>query len=860
MRHLVAETHAPDRRLRLLKRLRGYLDHGYRDPELLYLGARYAVSLGMARDARRFLDPLAASIAVDSANGDGDPPAWAAVGILYFQVLPDGEERVAVGERLARLGARWPEIGALLRNLPVGGERAPEPGSPHAVLSALAARPAAVVPSTAPVRGREGVAGLIGLAKRASEAYLRSDMDGARLALEEMLLLDGDQPAILRNLVTIASEQHDVEAYERYWRRFVTVLLWRLMRGEEAEAAWQDLTRFYVRVASVLDRECGKAQNELVSVLRRPGFLGRWLESHAGLVWLDAAARSHRQWQTDLDAEARMDGRAGRLSLLRHWCRVFYPEFGRFLELGSEDDGAEVPVYDVPQASFEEEAELAFDPAQRMFKRFLEWSTFSFGLRSSEGRHAETVRALAGFVARIPLERYAPALVADLDPEGLGQSNLRREMQQACSFPFRPRMVELLNEGDHDGVVAVCDDADLRAALDPQTRLLAALAMTQVDPPRPVEALELACRTVPEMDDDELAEEGGLRGLFGNVIHGGISSVMRRADDADDESLAEKRARVARVGELVAIVRRIPEVPRFIDFRRKQVDEAEEVERTIRIKVLVEAAVEESKELVGDGRFEEARARIRGLPDDDDSVRELKSNFLRQIDEVEESAQVQALIETAIEESRELAGRGDYRGARRVIERLPDEPGDLAEVKAQLLEQVAGAAEMEQLNAQVERALSKSKAYAESGNFAAAKREIQKLPDDREDLRELKQSFLGQIRDAERNKVKMDALNGIIESAIESAKSKLSRGDAAGAKSAIMMLPNTIEDYLDGTATANILGDLSSFGAGGGGVAGLRARRRAIVQRGESTDLIDLKINFLEQIEQVERQSGLRGY
>src|SRR5438105_4057643 len=73
------ETIAPHLRYRLLLQMSQQLDRGVRDPELLYLGGRYAASLGMEQQACKFLDPLVATL----CEGDRVWPAYFPIGLLY---------------------------------------------------------------------------------------------------------------------------------------------------------------------------------------------------------------------------------------------------------------------------------------------------------------------------------------------------------------------------------------------------------------------------------------------------------------------------------------------------------------------------------------------------------------------------------------------------------------------------------------------------------------------------------------------------------------------------------------------------------------------------------------------------------
>lgn len=204
-------------RYQLLLRMRDELDRGARDPELLYLGARYAASLAMKDDAERFLGPLETLL--------GGPTAPT---LLLRQALE---------------GAA--------RDLP----------------------PATVVRARAPLEE---------MAVGAAAAYEGGDLPSARLALEDLLLADAGRADVLWNLLIVTSEQQDVPACERYWRRYAVLQLTRMLRREAG--AREELVRFYTRAATTTDRIFAESSVKVQERPRTPGLLPRWLEAHAALA------------------------------------------------------------------------------------------------------------------------------------------------------------------------------------------------------------------------------------------------------------------------------------------------------------------------------------------------------------------------------------------------------------------------------------------------------------------------------------------------------------------------------------------------------------------------------------------------
>lgn len=767
MKHLTAEQYDLNTRRRLLWRLREYLDNGFKDPELLYFGGRYAVSLGMAQEACRFLDPLA-----EMLWEDGKPsPGYMAVGLLYLKILAlDDKRRDVVLENLRQLALSSSEMAEALQRSGFDSTAPLLPGSPHHLVHDLkqngassAVHPLQLVqphslntvesvqgqpqkPSLAALleavsRTQEPIYRIQLLAQVASLAYLSEDLVRARWALENILLLDGDQPDALRNLVTIASEQQDIETYERYWRRYIKVLLWRIMRGDDQVMAWADLTQFYSRVATVMDRELGKTLHEVQEILRRPGFLPRWLEAHTGLVWLDAAAKSRRDWQTGLEADKLVEGRLGHLALMKYWYQLFYPEFYPYLELGQNVAG------ELPMPGIEAKTQLSFDPALKLLKRFLEWSKFQFAVQSPEDRHAEIVLALAGCIARIPTQRYILELAQDHTLENLEQKPLRRVLQEACSLPIGFKVSKFIDTQDWSGLIAFLHDPDTFDKLTPIMRLFLAFALCNVK--REAEGLELAAYTLPDMTPAELKDDTQTYHLWRNILHANINKAIH----SEDNSIPLVSQRLALITQKIEAILDLEQEHIFY-FKQECLEEVKRAHQQVLLKKLIDETIEKVQNLVKVTKFEEARQVIRTLPDQPDEVADLKRDLLRQIGEVEEQSKLQKRIEEAIEKTKSLVSQGKFNEARRVIQALPDNPQDMFELKRNFLKQIndveAQANAQAQLNQQIETAIEQAKTKISWRDFNGARQVIRALPDFPPDLKTLKTNLLNQINEAER--------------------------------------------------------------------------------------------------------------
>lgn len=749
-------------RRRVLARLREYFDAGFRDPELLYLGARYAVSLANEREARRFLTPLESMLCPDGAPC----AAYAAVGLLELAIPSDVEKRQAVEERLERLAAADPDLKRLLSDIRCG-----QPGSPQAVLQAFERdadgrrselEQALFGPDGKGASAKTGpLTKVQGLAEQAASAYTMNRLGAARYALETILLQDGDQPDVVRDLLTVTGEQQDVEAYERYWYRYVKLQLWRIARGDGVECAWDELIRFYSQVAVATDRSLDRPLNDLAAILPQPGLLSRWLESHAALAWLDAAGKARRAWQTGLDAAALARGQQGYLALMKYWYRLFYPEFLDWLDTGAQLDTAPV----VPLPSGESAVRLVFSPVPRMVCRYLEWHRVGFGLKDDDGpsqeRHRTTVAALAGIMVRLPFEYYTrdKELQDGLTAAGdLESKTLRQLLQEACSYPlYSVKLSKLLQAGDWQGIVTEFGEPDMEDRLNGTLRLFLALALSRLD--RPSDALRLACRTIPDMPAAELKDDTQTRQLWDEVLKANIHLAIEAKSGgsatgpapAADSPVFDATASQAALRDIKKTIESISGSGHVAAFRMAALAQADALYTE---QAQVRAVIQKTQELVKKGAFDQARKEVKVLPNTPEELKQLKTSLLEQILEAEQAHKLNKLVEDTVSRVQHLVGSGQYWDAKQEIRKLPDTPAELQKLKADLLQQVASvegqAMEHQRIQRQVDAVIEEVKRYVQNGNFSSARTAVNGLPAYPSELNELKRNLLSQIANAER--------------------------------------------------------------------------------------------------------------
>jgi hypothetical protein len=558
---LPAEQYGAELRTQVLARLREAFDLGYRDPELLYLGGRYAASLGLTGEMRKFVEPLTKML----DGGEQVCEACAPVGLVQLGALPLGSEREQLSAKLQGFSDRLGITDAL------AGLDTAAPANGHANLGSMRGLLEVTTPRLAEC---DALKPLLEHGTAASTAYLEDRSGDARAALEALLRYDGDQLEVLRNLVTLASEQRDAEAYERYWRRYVHTLLRRILTGDDVDFAWAELTRFYLSVAVATDRDCKAAPNELAKLLPRPGFLPRWLEAHAALVWLDTARRPRAAARTGLDRKEIDSGRQGYRALLDYWLRVYYPQFLPYLDQIKAPTSPDLPPPGAHAFT------LPFDPAERLARRCIEWAELQFLLQGKrEGAHAEAVRALAGLVARLPEQASFLRLGKDLGEDIMRGRSPMQALREATSLPLNIGLQDYLDpeekREDWQGVVAYLGDPDLNIA--PSLRLFAAFGMARTKRER--DGLELACALLPELDAKQLAEDAQEAGLWKGIL---VANVNQAGDLSDQGKVATEMANIR------ALVAATPDLPHIRAYREARLDELDGMLGQLTVKPILE--------------------------------------------------------------------------------------------------------------------------------------------------------------------------------------------------------------------------------------------------------------------------------
>jgi len=832
--HLVSERFDPLIRLRIFQRLREAYEQGLWDPELLYLGARYAVSLGRVAAARVFIGRLS-----ELLKEDGRPsPAYFPVGLLSLQLATSDQERAALLDELQSLAMSSSKLAEVLRLVGLIQPEQLLPQSPHGLLRDIERDVNGLggeVLQLAQAAANGGAANnplneAQRFAQAASEAYHAGELTSARNALEGILLLDGDQPDVLRNLITVTSEQQDLEAYERYWRRYVKMLLWHIMRDDDAPAAYEELLRFYSKVATITDREFSATPVKLGENLRTPGLLSRWLEAHAGLIWLDSITRAHREQQANLTSARLEQGWLGHLALMKYWCRVFYPEFYRYLDVGA----AEAPGGVAKLRQSQHHAHLTFDPALNLLTRFVEWANIGFDLdfdpetqEITDNEHTEKIMALVGCVARVPLQPHVPKLQEKLDTDERNPLPFRRLWQEACSRPFRARRDKYLNEKNWALLIALYGEArpdpELLDRVTPMSRLFVASALCQEQ--RAAEGFEIACNVLPDLLAEELGDESQTLDWWRGVFNMSLEQAAEAGTSDGFSRLSEQlesvpplehapdfvAARLKEIGDFesrlqmetimddlkshmqegrydaaVQLVKTLPEAS----------TEARERKQSLLEQVRLEQVFDQCGPLVRDAKFKEAKALMRKLQVSNKVGEERRDEIMGQIERAEQNYQeterVNKQIDDAIARAKDCLERGAYEEARKAIRKLPNTP-DLAELKKNYLDQISNVENESKVGALVDDAVKRAKACIERGAYEEARKVIRKLPNTPSDLAELKKNYLDQINNVE-NESKVGAL---VDDAVKRAKACIDRGAYAEARKVIRKLPNTPADLAE---------------------------------------------------------------
>jgi len=774
----------------LLNRLSNYFANGYNDPELLYLGARYAISLGLFHQAKRFLNPLGDLF----KKGESFGLAYFPTGLLSVCARMKSDSNPAVYDWLKKIDSSFPSLEALTQEdiasdakvleeiyqRHTGSDQPWSEAEDVATIEDMNQQLENLNQEVAQIQKNNqdpllekssllhklGVLGFI--------AYDADQLAISRQALELILTIDGDRPEVLRNLVNITGELEDIEAYERYWTRYVNIQLWRVCRDDAPHIAWQDLFLFYSKVASVTDRECSKTIEKTAKILSRPGFIHRWLEAHSALIWLNSTANGLVSHPTETDTSSNSGSNAFRHLIMAKWCDTFYPSFSNILSPGHMAQALPGSLgLETMEMSF-----LSFSPETRMIQRLLQWSECQFGLsdNATEKQH-QTITALVEFSAIIPTWYYSKdnEILSWASEKSRIDGSLHQEVTKICSMFLNSNLGKFLENQDWSGLIENFDPECFHH-LSSSTILFVALAYMRTENPQPEMALKTACRSLSNMIPKDLEKDSQALMLWQQIIFAWLSNI----------SYPQK-----------ALILHLENADN---------------------KEVIQNAFEEAQAaLTKDNKFEKARIIIRSLPDDSKSSKEFKENTINQINKNEGQYKKQLSnhiekIKTDIEKINIVSTLNSFKSslfsifqaclsmkteefqlAEKEIKSLPDKPEVVAAFKVSFLSDIEQAEQQVLIRDMIDEAIEASKAHMQKGNFTKARDEIKALPDESEELKGFKSHFLEQIDEVEESYVDHDLIN----TTIESTKADVQEGRFNDARQKIRDLPDKPEQILE---------------------------------------------------------------
>ena len=889
-------------RKEILLGLRRNLDEGHKDPAFLYLGGRFACSLALENETQKWVKTYGDYYGKDHVG-------YFPFGILLLHVLKKDEEKKEMFTHLNKLvESSNPRMKVLLNDFASFVMELNEETNVSSEIYQLNKEidkqandlfELIQLPDNLLKFKKDDKTDLTSLelkemikdlnifqqlqflSKHASEAYEANNTNSARLILEQMLLINGDQPDVLRNLITITSDQMDVEAHERYWKRYIRLLLWRILNNNNKESAIKDLFLFYSKVAGIIEGICNKEQ-ELPKYLIKIGFLSKWLEANSALVWLTSAFEVNTHKTPD-DLTISLNNR-----FTHFWIQVFYPEFGKYF---NKKEYLSCSFFTLP--TYKIKYGLTHDPAYIILKRFLEWSKYNYGLPIDPNTHQldpkalqiDTLAALAGLVCKIPLRYYLKHLSEEVvfEKDIAANESINNWISECCKMPFglKVNTCFLSNEVDWKAIIAYFGDVEIKNRIKDKYILfyIARAYLEEKDSYNFYGSVEDLLRMIKhdeklgdqlytdliegmigywlsifqnddvsdnELHDEEFDEEVvlHLKHISGEEYHnldmGGrkaaqlsyfLSNRKLKSNDNELKSFIEKIVKMIKEtienlkykkiiddileniktcfekGELEKAkeeILKLPDLAQLEDLKTNYLRQVDEALKQKTINDLINRKMENVKKYFQSGDLIKAREEINSLPNEPEDIKELKTNYLRQVDEALKQKAINDLINKKMENVKKYFQSGDFKKAREEINSLPNEPKDIKELKTNYLRQVDEALKQKAINDLINRKMENVKKYFQSGDLIKAREEINSLPNEPEDIKELKANLLKQIKEQENIQKESVSINKLIESVLSEVKECSQNGDYAGAKKAIQKLPDSPSeifklknDYLD---------------------------------------------------------------
>ena len=736
-----AELLSSDVRWQIFVRLETYINNGYRDPELLYLAARYAASLGIKNQTIDYLDELSAFFPeTDGYIPDGFFP----IGLLYLYVLPPGDnQREKILTKLKKIAQSSPVLLSIIKKSGYADLEQNDNHSLYKNLHSIEKNENGIGDYLLNYLVKEDkiISELQEFSKNALNAYSQNDLEEARLNLERMLLLDGDQIEVLRNLLTITSEQKDSEGYERYWRRYIKSLLWKMMWPETRLLATEEIIKFYSKVMSATSRDIEKKHEELTDILRTKGFLSHWLEAVSGLSWLFMIASPAGE-NAGYFSENELS------EFISFWYRLFYPEFYPFVNQKKLKEN--IPG----EGRFIYQNRIIEDPVFKLIKYGYIWGEIGYGIKLENDKdpqsinpHFSNVMALCAFLFKLPFDRYLPQFVSLVNSRQNQEGNYRRMFLDKAGFPFRLVLGSFFKNENWEGFINMMEGYAATANLPPDLAMFLSFALCRVH--RESEGFDLMISSLPTfLKNDVVSTDEGQETQIVNLCRG----VIRANVDLYTKRMEEKPIPYSPIQEgLTGLLKRIENIQVSKDVTsllQTLRDDIAGVSEAIHNRRLLDETIADVQKLVPNGKFSSARKRIMALPDSE-GIREVKKDLLTQIDQAEENAKMQEKVEQMISSVKRNVKYGKFFAARAEVNSLSGNMPGLSELKRNLLSQIDQAESQNNLQNTIEETVEKVKRHLQYADFESAKSAVLNIPGNSDDIMEVKKNLLLQIFEVE---------------------------------------------------------------------------------------------------------------
>jgi len=813
-------------RSRIYNSLKHYYINEYRDHAIRYLCARYAISLGLYDDAKSYL-----GLRSDELKSNSN---YLPHNILKLLIDFDNIELID-------------EITDQSYNLPLdinfqGDLKHLSDLYQKSLLKVMQNNSDEDQSDNKEIKTFKEIKSLI---EKANTAYEDEDLEKARYHSEQILMIKPDLTEILHNLITITSEQGDIEAYERYWRRFVKILLWRFFTNNNAALALIDLIDFYEKVASKTHAKISKTDNECDKFLKRPKFLHQWLEAHTALVWLKSFTNSKPNIML-------YDGsRDYRIEWLSFWVKIFYPEFQTKSTLIFDHISFfQTETFINKELENEQKKEQKKDnPLKRIYEYFFKWNTKI---------EKDISLAMARFINILPKSVFLNVLnLNEISDSYFEEQTKLKEIVlfdrflflynnclffEACDYYtsyslhyLKSARIEMYYAdscaqlGNFDGGFEVaCSALKLitKEEADPKTKSEVLFFWSKIfnetishileisSSEKKVEQLQSIKEKIINNYPENLLvlkkmEESvhQVETLIENII---IDNTIKKVKSfLNEKKFAEARNVINNVPEYteelgefkINILNQVNdesvkfqvlnEIKRIRNkeykFQHQVVQSVSSFENINNRKSTSEIIKEKKKKeyLESMDDIKQIKIILNSIQETSEGLRIFKSDLLKQIKEEEKQLQEVVEIEEAIEDIQEMVKIGEFSKAKIAVLNLKGNSKEINKLKSNFLKQIKNAEKDAKEAKQIKKTVEKVQDLLEDRRYRDARNAIHSLPSSRQ-LRDLKNNYLDQIDKAEKN--------AKFEKTIKTVKKLVSEGNFSDARREIRQLPDYPED------------------------------------------------------------------